>query len=122
MPQVSPITLTINALPIVMNPAGGNGNGSMSYRSADQHMSGVIVPKVGDGKKIPDRADFRINMVFDVADHLDPTVTVEREAFVRVNCTLPPTRDVTVQNVVDAAVTFLQSNQAVGVLSGESFW
>lgn len=122
MPQVSPITVTLDTTPIVMNPAGGNGNGAMSYRAADQHVSGTIVPKIGDGKKNPDRADFRLSLKFDVADHLDPTKTVEREAFFRVSSTMPASRDIQVEQCIEALVAFLNSDQVSGVLSGESFW
>lgn len=122
MPQVNPVTISIDTTPIVMNPAGGNGNGSMSYRSADQHQSLVIVPKVGDGRSVPDRADLRLNLRFDVEDHLDPTKTVEREAFARVSFTLPASRDISTAEVLEALVAALGSDQIEGVLNGETFW
>lgn len=122
MPQVNPVTVTINTTDIVLTPAGGNGNGSMSYRSADQHQNLVVTPKVGDGKNIPDRANVRLNLYFDVTDPMDASKMVRREAFARVDFTLPPSRDITTAQVVEALVSALNSDQVAGVLDGETFW
>lgn len=122
MPQVSPVTITIDTTPITLAPAGGNGNGSMSYRSADQHQTLVVVPKVGQTRKEPDRATCRLNLRFDVPSHLDASVTVEREAFCRVDFTLPPERDINTDQVIEALVSALGSSQVKDVLKGETFW
>jgi len=122
MPNVSPVTITINTTSIELVPAGGNGNGSMSYRSADNHQNLVIVPKPGNGKTEPDRATMRLNLRFDVQDHLDATKTVEREAFARVDFTLPASRDVDTGHVIEALIAALGSTQVAGVLNGETFW
>lgn len=122
MPQVNPVTVTIDLTDIVLTPAGGNGNGSMSYRSASQHQNLVIVPKVGDGRKVPDRASVRLNLSFEVQDPLDSTKMVVRDAFARVDFTLPASRDISTAKVTEALVAALQSNQVTGVLNGETFW
>lgn len=122
MPQVNPVTITVDTTDIVLVPAGGNGNGSMSYRSNDQQNSLVIVPRVGDGKTVPDRGTVRLNMKFVVQDPLDASVNVVREAFARVDFTLPPERDVDTSDVLDALTSALGSTQVQGVLNGETFW
>lgn len=122
MPQVNPITITVDTASVVMAPAGGNGNGSMSYRAPDQHQTVSISPRPGNGKTVPDRVDLRINEVIDVADHLDPSKTAERETFFRVSGTFPPQRDVDLVAVRDRLVEAIMSDQFLGAMKGETFW
>lgn len=119
MPQVQPITITVDALSTELKPVGKNGNGTVSYRSDDRHQFVTLTPK-SDASGVIDRAQGRINGIVDVQDHLDPAVSVERTYFGKFE--ISKHSDIPASVVFGQLIELLQDAQTIAIANGESFY
>lgn len=120
MPQVQPVNITVDALSVALTPVGGNGNGSMSYRSATRHRSAIITPKPGAQKDDPNRLTTRFTAYVLVENPEVPGEMIERKAFARTDYTIHP--DIDADAFMAEVSEFNASSQVTVSASGETIY